>query len=201
MQLLFESSEESPGVEGLSIIKGKVTRFDASSGCKIPQIGWNGLTTIKSCSVMENIATDDKVFILESLFPIVSFALQAYFVHSFCALPTEENLEWILSVTDYGHQKYISMVQKGNVMAAQFHPEKSGAVGLEMIRGFLATHGKLTSTSSTISSLSSLSTVPSTILARRVIACLDVRSNDVGDLVVTKGDQYDVREADSEHGR
>jgi len=61
MQLLFESSEESPGVQGLGIIKGKITRFDSTSGCKIPQIGWNGMTTIKSCSVMDNISQDDKV--------------------------------------------------------------------------------------------------------------------------------------------
>jgi len=88
------------------------------------------------------------------------------------------------------------MVQKGNVLAAQFHPEKSGRVGLEMIRAFLATHGKLQSTITT-HTLSSLSTLNDTVLAKRVIACLDVRSNDQGDLVVTKGDQYDVRETSS----
>jgi glutamine amidotransferase/cyclase len=106
-------------------------------------------------------------------------------------------MEWILSATDYGDHRYISMVQKGNVSAAQFHPEKSGAVGLEMIRSFLAARGKLKSSSTDALSFSKLNSLPRTILARRVIACLDVRSNDQGDLVVTKGDQYDVRENDS----
>eukprot|EP01037_Dinobryon_pediforme_P024611 gene24611-26454_t len=157
MQLLFEGSEESPGIEGLGVIPGKVTRFDASSGVTVPQIGWNGMTPVKDCSVMNDIATADK----------------AYFVHSFCALPTQANIDWILTTTDYGPQRYISIVQKGNVVAAQFHPEKSGAVGLRMIGNFLTTR----------------------VMTNRVIACLDVRTNDQGDLVVTKGDQYDVREA------
>lgn len=112
-------------------------------------------------------------------------------------MPTEENLDWILSLTDYGDHRYVSMVQKGNVMAAQFHPEKSGSVGLQMIDSFLSVRGRISSTSNIrrVLSLADISTFPPTKLAKRVIACLDVRSNDAGDLVVTKGDQYDVREA------
>ncbi len=118
-------------------------------------------------------------------------------MHSFCAKPSEDNLEWVLSLTDYGNQRYVSMVQKGNVVAAQFHPEKSGSVGLEMIRSFLASQGVLRDDVSRLVDLQSISLFAETKLAKRVIACLDVRSNDDGDLVVTKGDQYDVREAPS----
>jgi glutamine amidotransferase/cyclase len=109
------------------------------------------------------------------------------------------------------------MVSKGNVVAAQFHPEKSGRVGLNMIRQFLVRSGRMVDDGKNnnsisasggrvhpkLSSLDDLSRYPDTVRAKRVIACLDVRSNDSGDLVVTKGDQYDVREkaGDSMHGR
>jgi glutamine amidotransferase/cyclase len=130
-----------------------------------------------------------------------------YFVHSFCALPSEANSEWISAVTDYGNQRYISMIQKGNVIATQFHPEKSGQTGLKIIASFLLRNGKISpvfhpdSTLVDSTSMVKLSEVldysryPQTCMSKRVIACLDVRSNDDGDLVVTKGDQYDVREA------
>lgn len=181
MQLLFEGSEESPGVAGLNIIPGNVTLFDRSSGITVPQIGWNGMSQVKECSVLTGVSTDDK----------------AYFVHSFCALPSENNLDWILTTTDYGSQRYISIVQKGNVVAAQFHPEKSGAVGLRMIDNFLSTKGILHSSNPSVS-LTTLRDLSPTVMTNRIIACLDVRSNDSGDLVVTKGDQYDVREVSHE---
>ena len=187
MQLLFEGSDESPGEEGLCIVPGTVTRFDATAqNINVPQIGWNGVSRVKQSCVLDTIAHDDSV----------------YFVHSFCALPTQRNLEWVLSLTDYGSYRYISMVQKGNVVAAQFHPEKSGRVGLEMIYAFLEKHGNIAIHSERLSSLSmsNIQSFPKTDLAKRVIACLDVRSNDNGDLIVTKGDQYDVREATEENG-
>jgi glutamine amidotransferase/cyclase len=91
------------------------------------------------------------------------------------------------------------MVQKGNVVATQFHPEKSGAAGLAILGAFLARGGIMaepgTAGASGPATLPELSSYPRTQLVKRVIACLDVRSNDAGDLVVTKGDQYDVREA------
>ena len=70
---------------------------------------------------------------------------KVYFVHSFCALPTAANHEWVLTTTDYGSedQTFISSVQKGNVMATQFHPEKSGEVGLSMFRNFLAAEARV----------------------------------------------------------
>jgi imidazole glycerol-phosphate synthase len=116
-------------------------------------------------------------------------------VHSFCAKPTPKNRDWILSVTDYGTEQYISMVQKGNVVGTQFHPEKSGAVGLRILGSFLSRSGLVGGGYEAPAVFPDLSTFPKTKLAKRVIACLDVRSNDFGDLVVTKGDQYDCREA------
>jgi imidazole glycerol-phosphate synthase len=119
-------------------------------------------------------------------------------VHSFCAKPTPANRDWVLTVTDYGEQRYISTVQKGNVMGAQFHPEKSGTVGLAILDSFLSRAGKigaLTAPGNANVDLNNFNAFPATKLAKRVIACLDVRSNDAGDLVVTKGDQYDVRES------
>ena len=111
-------------------------------------------------------------------------------------MPSESNLEWVMATTDYG-QRYISMVQRGNIVATQFHPEKSGSVGLKIIDSFLSRGGimDLSGILRGATSLAYLSTLPPTTLAKRVIACLDVRTNDDGDLVVTKGDQYDVREA------
>lgn len=93
------------------------------------------------------------------------------------------------------------MVERGNVCAAQFHPEKSGAVGLEMIRSFLVRQGKIARPQGNLDvqgrpiTLDTIEQQPRTTLVKRIIACLDVRSNDHGDLVVTKGDQYDVRES------
>jgi glutamine amidotransferase/cyclase len=97
------------------------------------------------------------------------------------------NKDWILSVTDYGTE-FISGVENGRVSAFQFHPEKSGTVGLNILKKFLipeeSRHKK--EIDITLSG--------KTCISKRIIACLDVRSNDNGDLVVTKGDQYDVRD-------
>lgn len=137
---------------------------------------------IKGSKVLEGVKSDDKV----------------YFVHSYCALPTDNNADWILTLTDYGNHKYISMVAKGNVVGAQFHPEKSGPVGLAMIRSFLDAHGSIALKEEEITrEIKSFAELPRTVLSKRIVACLDVRANDDGDLVVTKGDQYDVREVDT----
>lgn len=183
MQSLFEGSEETPGVEGLGIIPGMVTKFKSSSDVRVPQIGWNGISPVKPSIALESIKNDETV----------------YFVHSYCALPIEANLDWVLTLTDYGGQRYISSIQKGNILACQFHPEKSGTVGLGLLDSFLSRSGIVSDSS--IPPIVSINTIQSalpTINVKRVIACLDVRSNDAGDLVVTKGDQYDVREASSD---
>ena len=183
MQTLFEGSEESPGVAGLGVIPGIVSKFNDTS-VSIPHMGWNSLRILTDSSILSEFKSFDHRF---------------YFVHSYRALPTPQNKEWILSLTDYGNDAntFISSVERGAITAAQFHPEKSGANGLRLLSAFLAR-----ATSAAPQAAAPLSPTPAgrTILAKRIIACLDVRENDSGDLVVTKGDQYDVREKPAADG-
>ncbi|MGW8195238.1 MAG: imidazole glycerol phosphate synthase subunit HisF [Desulforhopalus sp.] len=168
LQALYEGSEESPGVAGLGIIPGQVVRFP-DSALAVPQIGWNGIRLQKKSGLMHGYQNE-----------------KLYFVHSYHAPMEERSRDWVLSVTDYGHE-FVSGVEKGNVTAFQFHPEKSGQAGLNILENFL-------STPATSVVASTQGAAQRTEIAKRIIACLDVRSNDVGDLVVTKGDQYDVRD-------
>ena len=170
LQTLFESSEESIGVKGLGIIKGVVKRFEETS-LSVPQIGWNGIVIQKPSPLFSGYQQE-----------------KLYFVHSYRAVPTPENNDWILTTTNYGDE-FISGIQKGRVAAFQFHPEKSGEAGLNILQNFLSGTGLDDSMDMEL-----LNPVSQTKLAKRIIACLDVRTNDQGDLVVTKGDQYDVRE-------
>ncbi|RLI70250.1 imidazole glycerol phosphate synthase HisHF, partial [Archaeoglobales archaeon] len=170
LQTLFEGSEEAPDVPGLGIIKGYVKRFDDES-LSVPHIGWNGIR-IKKASKLFSDYKGEKL----------------YFVHSYRAVPNENNRDWILATTDYGGE-FTSAVQKGNVVAVQFHPEKSGEAGLRILKNFLEAENL------EVKPHPSMQNKPNkTKLAKRIIACLDVRTNDEGDLVVTKGDKYDVRE-------
>lgn len=121
MQTLFESSEETPGFDGLGVIPGAVTRFPPSSSYSVPHIGWNGCNVHKQSAAFASLPADSKV----------------YFVHSYRAMPNEQNASWVLSTTDYGGHRFISSVQRGPVFATQFHPEKSGHVGLQIFRSFL----------------------------------------------------------------
>ncbi len=163
LQALFEESEEAPGIKGLGIFKGKVRRFPRGLSC--PHIGWNGIIIRKPSRIFHGLDGNEKF----------------YFVHSYFIEPEDKDL--VLTETDYGI-RYASSVQKGNLVATQFHPEKSGEKGLRILRNFLENQKE---------SIPPL-VLQKTRLAKRIIACLDVRSNDQGDLVVTKGDQYDVRE-------
>lgn len=185
MQCLFSGSDESPEEEGLDIIHSRITKFQSSQPIRIPHIGWNGISSTNSDSLYKDIANDDSV----------------YFVHSFCALPNELNIDWVLSTTDYSGIRFISSIQRGNIFATQFHPEKSGKVGLNIINEFLSRSGIILSDELIHRTLQSVEQLPSTFLVKRVIACLDVRNNDEGDLIVTKGDQYDVREESQSVGR
>ncbi len=164
LQALFESSEEAPGVPGLSIIPGSVKRF--TTELAVPHIGWNGIK-VRQPSMLFNGCEGDEKF---------------YFVHSFHVAPASD--EHVLTETDYGYE-FVSAIQKDNIIATQFHPEKSGKAGLALLDNFL---------DSTREEIIPSSCPRQTKLAKRIIACLDVRANDQGDLVVTKGDQYDVRE-------
>eukprot|EP00258_Populus_trichocarpa_P047886 XP_024463905.1 imidazole glycerol phosphate synthase hisHF, chloroplastic isoform X3 [Populus trichocarpa] len=167
LQLLFESSDENGPVGGLGMIPGVVGRFDSSHGFRVPHIGWNALQITKDSEILDDIGNR-----------------HVYFVHSYRAMPSNENKEWISSTCNYGDE-FIASVRRGNVHAVQFHPEKSGDVGLSVLRRFLLPKSSLTG---------KRTEGKASKLAKRVIACLDVRANDEGDLVVTKGDQYDVRE-------
>jgi len=171
LQALFEGSEESPGVAGLGIIPGQIKRFPGEK-LSVPQIGWNGIRLQKK-SVLMNGYNGQKL----------------YFVHSYYAPCSTSAKSWPLATTDYGIN-FLSAVEKGNITAFQFHPEKSGQAGLEILKNFLLRDN--TDTPEINISLKNRSA--KTKIASRIIACLDVRTNNDGDLVVTKGDQYDVRE-------
>lgn len=168
-------SDENPGVEGLGLIPSRVSRFtvDRTHKLAVPEIGWNGVNVRKTTAVFGSECRE-----------------KYYFVHSFLALPNDENKDWILATTNYGPCEFISIVQHGNVLATQFHPEKSGRAGLALFEKFL----NIASLPAAINLAPPPANPAPTKLAPRVIACLDVRANDAGDLVVTKGDQYDVRE-------
>jgi len=174
LQLLFDGSEESGGVEGLGIIPGTVRKFDAPD-LIVPHIGWNTLDVKKNSGLLADVPPGDRL----------------YFVHSFRATPEPANEDWILATCDYGGE-FVAAVQKDEVCACQFHPEKSGARGVGIFKNFL--EGDVKETADAVAESRAVGTDVG--LARRVIACLDVRSNDNGDLVVTKGDSYDVREKD-----
>ena len=182
MQTLFESSDEhemgKDAIPGLGVIPGKVVKFDETK-MVVPHIGWNGRTIHQQSPVLSEISDEEDV----------------YFVHSYYAPITEENKEWVLTSTTYSGQRFISGVQRGSVVATQFHPEKSGVTGLNVLKGFLEAveNGTLSNTSPVTPDLTI-----DTKLVKRVVVALDVRSNDDGDLVVTKGDQYDVRENEKE---
>ncbi len=169
LQTLFDSSDESLGVKGLGVVPGNVGRFPEGE-LSVPQIGWNGVNLHQDSPLFRG-HTDEKL----------------YFVHSFRATANKANKEWLLTTTNYG-EEFISGVQRGNVCAFQFHPEKSGKAGLNLFANFLENQ------SLTVIGKAVTKTSVETAIARRIVACLDVRANDNGDLVVTKGDQYDVRE-------
>ncbi|MFZ5975177.1 MAG: imidazole glycerol phosphate synthase subunit HisH [Bacillota bacterium] len=117
LQLLFESSEESPGVEGLGILKGSVLRIPFKEGMKIPHMGWNTLKTKEDACLFTSLPPN----------PFV------YFVHSYYVKAEER--ENVIATTTYGIEMDVA-VRRKNLQAVQFHPEKSGAVGLDILRNF-----------------------------------------------------------------
>lgn len=118
LQLMFESSEESPGVEGLHLLNGKILRIPAEEGLKIPHIGWNNLKFPNKGRLFEGLCEDSYV----------------YFVHSYYLAAEDENI--VAATTEYGTLIHAS-VEKGNVFACQFHPEKSSEVGLKILQNFI----------------------------------------------------------------
>ncbi|MBE5883251.1 MAG: imidazole glycerol phosphate synthase subunit HisH [Lachnospiraceae bacterium] len=118
LQLLFESSEESPGVKGLHVLDGKILRIPESTGLKIPHIGWNDLSYPNKSRLFEGISEHSYV----------------YFVHSYYLKAEDEGI--VAAATEYGTHIHAS-VEKGNVFACQFHPEKSSEVGLKILQNFI----------------------------------------------------------------
>ena len=119
LQLLFEESEESPGVKGLGILKGKIVRIPDAPDLKVPQIGWNSLS-------LQNDGF---------LFNGVPEGAYVYFVHSYYLKAEDEDI--VTATTEYGVTIHAS-VQKDNVFACQFHPEKSSDVGMQILKNFMA---------------------------------------------------------------
>ena len=117
LQVLFDSSEESPDAAGLSVFSGKVRRFPARIGLKIPQIGWNSIDYERGCPIFKGLPENPYV----------------YFVHSYYLEASDESV--VSAVAEYG-VRYHAAVARGNVFATQFHPEKSGEVGLQILRNF-----------------------------------------------------------------
>lgn len=117
LQLLFEGSEESSGVEGLHILDGEIVKIPDAPGLKIPHIGWNSLQLQNDGRLFQGIPQETFV----------------YFVHSYYLKAREESI--VKAVTEYGVTIHAS-VEKENVFACQFHPEKSSSIGLKMLENF-----------------------------------------------------------------
>ena len=118
LQLLFERSDETPGVEGLGILKGEVLRIPDNGNLKIPHMGWNSLHLQNDGRLFEGLSEESYVYIVHSYY-----------------LKAEEP-EIVKATTEYGVTIHAS-VEKGNVFACQFHPEKSSDVGLQILRNFV----------------------------------------------------------------
>lgn len=196
LQAIFDGSSEDPSCSGLGIIASRLGRFDDADKA-VPHIGWNDALAPAS---------------LYDLRPGSKY----YYVHSYRCLYEPGVLEghgWTVATAAYGSETFVGAVAKGNILVTQFHPEKSGVAGLRVLKSFLTGAGAetlgqplppptayITSSTTGGEGDSAATAAQQRGLTRRVIACLDVRTNDAGDLVVTKGDQYDVREKTDARG-
>ena len=117
LQVLFTKSQENEGVKGLDVFKGEVAKIP--EGLKIPHMGWNDLKIVKQCPILDGIGND-----------------YMYFVHSYYVKP--DDMDIIAATTNYGVDITAAVCQD-NVFATQFHPEKSGEVGLNILRNFVKT--------------------------------------------------------------
>ena len=178
LQALFEGSEEDPAVPGLGVIPMRLDKFNDSNK-SVPHIGWNSARL-----------SDQEALSRESFYGLRPDC-KYYYVHSYAALYKQgalENHGWTVATATYGDEQFVGAIGRGNIFATQFHPEKSGQAGLATLRAFLNSQPK------ELLQVPLAGNLKDDGLTRRIVACLDVRTNDEGDLVVTKGDQYDVRE-------
>jgi glutamine amidotransferase len=118
LQLLFDSSEESQGVKGLGLLKGRIVEIPKSNGLKVPHMGWNSINITQNDGIFKDI-NEDSYF---------------YFVHSFYLEGADDT---VAATTHYGVNIQCA-VEKGNLCATQFHPEKSGEIGLKVLKNFLS---------------------------------------------------------------
>jgi len=118
LQLMFESSEETPGVEGLGLLKGHILRIPEKEGLKIPHMGWNNIKVREESRLFQNLPENPYV----------------YFVHSYYLKAEDESV--VAATTDYSVTIHAA-VEKDNVFACQFHPEKSSDVGLQILKNFV----------------------------------------------------------------
>lgn len=119
LQLMFESSEESPGVKGLGLLPGRILRIPDEGGLKVPHIGWNNLKFPNKGRLFRDLPEDSYV----------------YFVHSYYLQAQEEGI--VTATTEYGALIHAS-VEKDNIFACQFHPEKSSGVGRKILQNFIS---------------------------------------------------------------
>lgn len=118
LQLMFDSSEESPGVRGLGLLPGRIVRIPDDGGLKVPHIGWNNLKYPHEGRLFRGLPED----------------VYVYFVHSYYLQAQEESI--VKAVTEYGALIHAS-VEKDNIFACQFHPEKSSGVGMKILSNFI----------------------------------------------------------------
>ena len=123
MQVLFEASEESPGVKGLGILDGQIVRIPKKEGLKIPHMGWNSLSCAPDGTLFEGLPDHPYV----------------YFVHSYYLKAKDPQI--VKAMAEYGVMIHAS-VESGNVFGCQFHPEKGGETGLHILRNFIARQGE-----------------------------------------------------------
>ena len=119
-QILFQSSEESPQTEGLSILSGSVRRFQNEPQLKIPHMGWNSASATRGDTRIWQGLGEDPYF---------------YYIHSYFPAPTD--LSAVVATTTHGTQKFAGAVERGNLFSCQIHPEKSQDAGLRLIQNFL----------------------------------------------------------------
>lgn len=187
LQSLYATSEENDQVPGLAIFdQASVQRFN-NQHKTVPHMGWNDLdfpaSKLEEAELL-GLRTKEKY----------------YFVHSFAVLQASSSSSspHVLAITTYEDESFVSAVKRENIFATQFHPEKSGWAGLLVLNAFITNTPTLPVH---IARPLSLRTNSVKGLTKRIIVCLDVRLNDEGRLVVTKGDQYDVREGQSKQVR
>ena len=120
-QIIFESSEEDGSVQGLGVLAGTVKRFHPTNPAdKVPQIGWNSVTFVKPHPLLEGLESGSEF----------------YFVHSYYPAPADR--AWVLGETEYADIRFAAVVARANLAATQFHPEKSGRLGLQLLKNFAA---------------------------------------------------------------